>query len=182
MNRRQGWDERLALIGAFHDRFLGEDWLSDAALSRNLETVSLPSGRLGHQTVAVVDGSIEIRAVTGRGASQVEWLLAHGADPDAGSEEEALHRCGRSGERAARRLRIATSRGAAQNLCVFPPRRSTVWRGHLAHGSSLHPSDRGALQVLLMGADIHARARHRHAKAAAICGGAWCRTSSLRLR
>ena len=103
------------------DRFLGKDWLSDAALSGDLETVVQAfSGGYDwdiNDRTSGEQGTVLLNAVRGSHAHTrcvdiVEWLLAHGADPDAGYDSHCrtcpLHLCGEAGERAGDRLRIAT--------------------------------------------------------------------------
>ncbi len=103
------------------DRFLGEDWLSDAALSGDLETVVQAfSGGYDwdiNDRTSGEQGTVLLNAIRGchrhtRCVEVVEWLLAHGADPDAGYDSHCrtcpLHLGGKAGERAGDYLRIAT--------------------------------------------------------------------------
>ena len=160
------------------DRFLGKDWLSDAALSGDLETVVQAfSGGYDwdiNDRTSGEQGTVLLNAIRGchrhkRCVDIVEWLLAHGADPNAGSDGRCrtcpLHLCGKAGERAGDFLRIATmliEAGADVNARrgVF-----SEWAGRPNAGGHtvLHcaAKDGGVefIRLLLkMGADIHARA------------------------
>ena len=83
------------------DRFLGKDWLSDAAFSGDLETViqAFTSGYDWgvNDRTSGEQSTILMVAVRGVQVGVVEWLLAHGADPDAGFEGVSrccpLHAC-----------------------------------------------------------------------------------------
>ena len=160
------------------DRFLGKDWLSDAALSGDLETVVQAfSGGYDwdiNDRTSGEQGTVLLNAIRGchrhtRCVDIVEWLLAHGADPNAGSDGHCrtcpLHLCGKAGARAGDFLRIATmliEAGADVNARrgVF-----SEWAGRPNAGGHtvLHcaAKDGGVefIRLLLkMGADIHARA------------------------
>ena len=161
-------------INGDDDRFRGKDWLSDAAYTGDLETVvqAFSSGydwgindrTSGEQT------TILVAAVRGCQVEVVEWLLAHGADPDAGVEGDwkgcPLHICGSRdayrGKPPGSFLRIAAmliAAGANVNA-----RRGVLGGQPNAGGDTvLHcaTQDGGVsfMRLLLkMGADIHARA------------------------
>ena len=156
------------------DRFRAKDWLSDAAYSGDLEVVTqaFTSGYdwgINDRTSGE-QSTILMAAVRGAQVEVVEWLLAHGADPDAGVEGDwkgcPLHICGSRdsdrGKPPGSFLRIAAmliAAGANVNA-----RRGVLGGQPNAGGDTvLHcaTQDGGVsfMKLLLkMGADIHARA------------------------
>ena len=161
-------------INSEDDRFNGKNWLSDAAGSGDLETVieAFSGGYdwgINDRTRSRIyeRSTILLSAVRGRQVEVVEWLLAHGADPNAGSRWTCpLHLSGDWPER----LRIATmllEAGADVNARrgVFSEERERSQRfglpnagGHTVLHCAAEDGHVSYIRLMLKwGADIHAR-------------------------
>ena len=186
-------------INGDDDRFIGKNWLSDAAFSGDLAAVvEAFSGGYDwdiNDRTSGEQGTVLLNAIRGchrhtRCVEVVEWLLAHGADPNAGSDGHCrtcpLHICGRAGDRAGDFLRIATmliEAGADVNARrgVFSDERARsrlLGRPNAGGHTVLHcAAQNGAASyirlLLKWGADINARMGVNHSSALEMAATPW---------